>query len=104
MVRFVRLTSWRSWDLLNVDSGILELPPPELNLTTDCQTPPLLSCPAQRGRILLVAMTSAQCVRDMQPLDTSSFKAELLSDADATPARHLDPSGGNGTLPRARGS
>lgn len=37
MVRFVRLTSWRSWDLLNVDSGILEFPAPELNLQTDCQ-------------------------------------------------------------------
>lgn len=55
------------------------------------QAPPPLSCPAQWGRILLVAMTSAQCVCDMQPLDTSRFKEELLSDADATPARTPDP-------------
>lgn len=61
------------------------------------QTPPLLSCPAQRGRILLVAMTPAQCVCDMQPLDTSSFKEELLSDADATPADTWTPPAGTGT-------
>lgn len=43
-------------------------------------------------------MTSAQCACDMQPLDTSSFKEELLSDADATPARHPDASGGSGNM------
>lgn len=37
MVRFVRLTSWRSWDLL--DSALLE--PPELSLGSDCQVKPL---------------------------------------------------------------
>lgn len=30
MVRFVRLTSWRSWDLLNVDTEIPEPPTPTL--------------------------------------------------------------------------
>lgn len=34
----------------------------------------------------------------MQPLDTSSLKEELLSDADATPARHPDASGWNGHM------
>lgn len=35
MVRF-RLTSWRSWDLLQVDSDFLASPP-ELNPMIDCQ-------------------------------------------------------------------
>lgn len=48
---------------------------------------PPLSCPTQWGRILLVAMTSGQCLYEMQPLtvwpagqdtDTSRFKEELL--------------------------
>lgn len=30
MVRFVRLTSWRSWDLLNVHTEIPEPPTPTL--------------------------------------------------------------------------
>lgn len=30
MVHFVRLTSWRSWDLLNVDTEIPEPPTPTL--------------------------------------------------------------------------
>lgn len=37
MVRFVRLTSWRSWDLLTGDPDILALPPPEPNLMADWQ-------------------------------------------------------------------
>lgn len=36
MVGFVRLTSWRSFDLLHVDSAFLESPP-EMNSMTDCQ-------------------------------------------------------------------
>ena len=35
MVRFGRLTTWRSWDLLHVDPGIAEEPPHSPTMSTD---------------------------------------------------------------------
>lgn len=45
MVRFGRLTSWRSWDLLQLDSEIPESPPPDAKPTTTagCQVRRLLT-------------------------------------------------------------
>lgn len=79
---------------------------------------PPLSCPTQWGRILLVAMTSGQCLYEMQPLtvwtagqdrDTSRFKEELSSGlgrkrhpGDTKPQwANPDAAGWNGTLLRS---
>lgn len=45
-------------------------PPPNIPISQVFLSlaPPPLSCPAQWARILLVAMTSAQCLSDMRPL------------------------------------
>ena len=44
MVRFGRLTSWRSWDLLHVDSEIPESPSAETKATASgCQVRRLLT-------------------------------------------------------------
>ena len=76
----------------------------------------LFSCPTQWGRILLVAMTSVQCLYEMHPLtvwtagqdrDTSRFKEKLLSGTAGrgtqTPrsVSNPDPVSWNGTFSRA---
>ena len=90
----------------------LHPPPPFFFSPRPCL---LFSCPTQWGRILLVAMTSVQCLYEMHPLtvwtagqdrDTSRFKEKLLSGTAGrgtqTPrsVSNPDPVSWNGTFSR----